>query len=183
MEQVIEHIFCIYGRAYSFLQPWFVEKEYNKVLEHLYISNFASACNASAMKQQGFTHVISLIPGVPPMFPDDFQYLLVEVRDRSHVQIRDHFQRCIEFIEQAHRSGGKVLVHCLKGVSRSATIVCAYLIANYKHSPASALSYLIAIRPIVNPNPGFYDQLNTLYVLQTQTTQETQTQKTRRSSV
>lgn len=164
MEEVIDKIFYMYGRAYSYVQPWFLENEYDKVLDYLYISNYASACNKASMKAAGITHVITLIPGVPPMFPDDFCYLVVEVRDRPHIQISEQFQRCTDFIKEAKKSGGKVLVHCLKGISRSATIVCAYLITEVKQTPSQALAYVKARRAVVNPNIGFCDQLNTLYV-------------------
>ena len=53
-----------------------------------------------------------------------------------------------------------VLVHCLAGVSRSTTIVLAYLMKR-THSPQQTVLDLVAARrPIVCPNNGFANQLN-----------------------
>lgn len=54
---------------------------------------------------------------------------------------------------------GGVFIHCAMGKSRSATLVCAYLIWKYHASPAAALEQLCEGRPICDPNPGFNEQL------------------------
>lgn len=53
----------------------------------------------------------------------------------------------------------RVLVHCTMGISRSATIVAAYLMWRRKHSAARVLALMKKRRPRVNPNVGFIDQL------------------------
>lgn len=58
-----------------------------------------------------------------------------------------------------------ILVHCKKGQSRSATIVCAYLIYRNGWSVDHALRYMRLIRPSVAPNIGF---LHSLRVFQEQ---------------
>lgn len=45
------------------------------------------------------------------------------------------------------------------GKSRSATIVCAYLMWKYGVSPKTALEQLCEGRPVCEPNPGFQEQL------------------------
>jgi Dual specificity phosphatase, catalytic domain len=49
------------------------------------------------------------------------------------------------------------------GISRSATVVAAYLIYRHGLSPAQAIEWMKLQRPIVNPNFGFQEQLQDYY--------------------
>jgi protein-tyrosine phosphatase len=74
---------------------------------------------------------------------------------------------CVDFINQATRQNQNILINCFAGVSRSSSIVLAYLmyldVVVYKR-PANlnnSLNWLKSRRSIVNPNYGFLDQLIT----------------------
>jgi protein-tyrosine phosphatase len=64
----------------------------------------------------------------------------------------------IQFIDAA-KEKGNILIHCLAGVSRSPTIVAAYLMYKRKWRYKQALALIKQTRPFVNPNPGFIEQL------------------------
>lgn len=59
-------------------------------------------------------------------FPLDFRYM--EIQDHVDYPIYLHFESAYDFIESKLNSKKNVLVQCHGGVSRSATIICAYLI-------------------------------------------------------
>lgn len=54
---------------------------------------------------------------------------------------------------------GNVLVHCHMGISRSAAIILGYLMKTKQWTLEKSLWVLKVKRPIVNPNPGFMDNL------------------------
>ncbi|KAH8669003.1 protein-tyrosine phosphatase-like protein [Xylariales sp. PMI_506] len=62
-----------------------------------------------------------------------------------------------------NNGGGSVFVHCAMGRSRSATLVCAYLMWRYGLTPEQALAQTCEGRPVCQPNPGFMEQLGVYY--------------------
>ncbi|XP_028999575.1 dual specificity protein phosphatase 22-A isoform X2 [Betta splendens] len=70
-----------------------------------------------------------------------------------------HFKECITFIHDCRLNGGSCLVHCLAGVSRSTTMVVAYLMTVTHYSWEDCLSAVKAVRSFVGPNYGFLEQL------------------------
>jgi len=51
----------------------------------------------------------------------------LQISDNDDANISDLFEEASDFIDNVEQSGGKVLVHCFEGKSRSATVVLAYL--------------------------------------------------------
>lgn len=68
---------------------------------------------------------------------------LKNVSDDGIDSLRPHMNRAVEYIEQARLQGGKVLVHCRVGVSRSATICIAYVMA---HCDLSMIESFLLVR-------------------------------------
>lgn len=52
------------------------------------------------------------------------------------------FYDAIDFIANARRQGGKVYVHCVQGISRSATIILAYKIFSEQCTYQEGYEYL-----------------------------------------
>ena len=108
--------------------------------------------------------------------------IITKINDQKNVSICDYFEKTCNFIAKAleikntnqdekdnNSSNGnsdisenKVFVHCKEGMSRSATIVIAYLMKSMNFRYDDALKYVKSRRPIVDPNPGFRSQLKQL---------------------
>lgn len=89
----------------------------------------------------------------------DYTTMQVRLDDDPNENILAHFADTNKFIETAIEAGGRVFVHCAMGKSRSATIICAYLMWKFGVSPHEALSQLQEGRGVADPNPGFWEQL------------------------
>lgn len=61
--------------------------------------------------------------------------------------------------ESVRESGGKVLIHCRAGISRSATVCIAYLMYAGRLTLDHAHDYLKRCRPLISPNLNFMRQL------------------------
>ncbi len=63
----------------------------------------------------------------PNKFQDDLIYKTFFIKDSQSENIECIFYECFDFIDEALKSGGKILIHCVAGISRSVTITAAYL--------------------------------------------------------
>lgn len=126
----------------------------------LCIGSVGAAYNLAELRSAGITHVVCAAASPRIRFPTHFKYhKLHDLRDRPSQDLTSHCEKAFEFIDDAYLSGGKVLVHCFKGVSRSAAVICAYLIARKNLTLDEALVLVRLARPNVSPNQGFLRQL------------------------
>ena len=77
------------------------------------------------------------------------------MKDAVNEKIQDYFDQVCAFMESSIKEGDRVLVHCAFGVSRSSTLVIAYLMKKLKIGMVEALSYVRRKRPTIKPNAGF----------------------------
>ncbi|GJP29007.1 hypothetical protein CLOM_g13 [Closterium sp. NIES-68] len=125
----------------------------------LYLGNLNSASDKELLDGLGIKSILTIASNVgPPKFPGAFKYTEVSIIDSSHVNIIEHFEICFRAIDDGIRSGG-ILVHCVAGMSRSATVVIAYLMARKGLSFQEAFAHVKKCRPIAQPNYGFMRQL------------------------
>uniref|UniRef100_A0A7S3N911 protein-tyrosine-phosphatase n=1 Tax=Euplotes harpa TaxID=151035 RepID=A0A7S3N911_9SPIT len=94
-----------------------------------------------------------------PKFPDKFKYKVFELEDDDDEDIKKYFAEGIEFITDSLAAGGCVFVHCAAGISRSTSMLCAYLMKTYKWTFHKALTIVQEKRSFVCPNQGFQEQL------------------------
>jgi protein-tyrosine phosphatase len=81
------------------------------------------------------------------------------LQDSLEEPIGLHFRDAAEWIEARRKENLNVLVHCHAGVSRSATIVIAYLMVHKGWTPLEALTHVRNRRDRARPNPNFWDHL------------------------
>ena len=79
--------------------------------------------------------------------------------DEPGARLSVHFKDTGAFIHEAIQGGGVVLVHCFAGVSRSSSVVIAYLMHYHGMSYMQAFSHVKTRRSWICPNYGFVNQL------------------------
>ena len=113
--------------------------------------------------KQGITDIINVTKNIPCFHEncDDLsiKYMRVPVNDGCNQDIKQYFEETNKFIEAVKTKGGKVLVHCQAGISRSSTIVIAYLMKLNSLPLTTVYNNVKKIRSIVEPNILFYSQL------------------------
>ena len=99
------------------------------VYPNIYIGNYSTSTNLELLHNVGITHIISVIPTFNPPFPDKFKYLHISAYDDQTQDMLPFFKQSNDFIETVLKDGGKVLIHCMVGRSRSVTVFLAFLIS------------------------------------------------------
>ncbi|XP_017494679.1 PREDICTED: dual specificity protein phosphatase 14-like [Rhagoletis zephyria] len=85
--------------------------------------------------------------------------LRVPVDDDPSENIFIYLDDVATVIHNVSKKGGRTMVHCLAGASRSSTLVIAYLIKYQEYTLKNAFCYLKSLRPCARPNIGFFNYL------------------------
>ncbi|KAL2332725.1 hypothetical protein Fmac_013938 [Flemingia macrophylla] len=158
-------------RAYDSSQPTkdflfkrdklaFFDKECSRIAEHIYLGSDTVAKNHELLRQNGITHVLNCVGFVcPEYFKGDFVYKTLWLQDSPTEDITSILYDVFDYFEDVREQGGRVLVHCCQGVSRSTALVIAYLMWREGQSFEDAFQFVKTARAVTNPNMGFACQL------------------------
>ena len=128
----------------------------SQITNNLYLGNLFDAQNIQKLLKLGIKKVLSLITDTQLLkYPDEIEHKLIKIEDFPKENIIQYFYECLLFIDD----NKKVLVHCFAGLSRSATIVVAYIMWKNQLDFLEAIHLIEQIRPKINPNFGFVKQL------------------------
>eukprot|EP00076_Gallus_gallus_P013805 XP_015132435.1 dual specificity phosphatase 28 isoform X1 [Gallus gallus] len=130
-----------------------------KVTASLLISNARTACNAELLAREGVTFCVNVTRQQPFPGLQQARGMRVPVFDDPAEDLYRYFEQCSDAIEEAVQSGGKCLVYCKNGRSRSAAICTAYLMRHRNLPLKDAFEVVKAARPVAEPNAGFWSQL------------------------
>uniref|UniRef100_A0AAY5F1M4 Dual specificity phosphatase 28 n=1 Tax=Electrophorus electricus TaxID=8005 RepID=A0AAY5F1M4_ELEEL len=110
-----------------------------KITDSLLISNARSACNDELIQKEAVTLCINV--------------------SKQQADLYKYFDRCADAIHSEANRGGRTVVYCKNGRSRSATICVAYLMKHQGLTLTNAFEVMKRARPVVEPNQGFWAQL------------------------
>ncbi|KAF6108357.1 dual specificity phosphatase 13 [Phyllostomus discolor] len=141
----------------------------NEVWPNLFLGDAHAARDRSKLTQLGITHVVNVAAG---KFQVDtgakfyhgmpLEYYGIEAEDNPFFDLSVYFLPVARYIRTALSvPQGRVLVHCAMGVSRSATVVLAFLMIYENLTLVEAIQTVQAHRDIC-PNSGFLRQLQVL---------------------
>eukprot|EP01137_Pigoraptor_chileana_P031415 Opistho-2@19225 len=131
------------------------------VLHPLYIGNSTHAHDRELLDMLGVKAVLNATKEFQRSEFPGMAYLGVPLEDEVHVEIMSKFDETFKFIDD-NRKCGPVFVFCNMGVSRSSTIVIAYMMRHKKWTLLESFEYLKSRRRGVCPNRGFQLQLSNL---------------------
>jgi hypothetical protein len=149
----VDDVLDVYTTQFKFCH-FFVDG-IHKIADNLYITSVPFAKQYDMLRELGIDQIISLDPCTDHGNQPDFQVLHINIPDMHYVNIWRYLSTTYDFIDR----GKCTLVHCVAGVSRSATICIAYLMKSRNISVKQAYAICKCKRYVINPNLGFMLQL------------------------
>ncbi|RPD63765.1 phosphatases II [Lentinus tigrinus ALCF2SS1-6] len=131
----------------------------SEIIPGLFVADLYTATSLAVLEQLAITHVVSVVRKPDFRYPRTVKHLCIPVEDRTDNDLLGYLDHAVAWIRDALAQDGRVLVHCVWGMSRSASVMLAYLIAARSMSLDEALRIVRARRQIVRPNSGFMTQL------------------------
>eukprot|EP00957_Ditylum_brightwellii_P156965 11946025-Ditylum_brightwellii.AAC.1 len=130
-----------------------------EILPQLLLGSRLVAQDRGALDQHKITHVLNTAHEIPNYYEgmdgNTPVYKHLELKDDAEDNIQAEFEPCACFIDDAVEAGGRCLVHCQAGISRSATIVIAYLMCRRNMSLRDAFLHVKSLRENIGPNEHF----------------------------
>ncbi|XP_062237608.1 dual specificity protein phosphatase 2 [Platichthys flesus] len=130
-----------------------------ELLPFLFLGSAIHSSRRETLAAAGITAVLNVSSTCPNFYEGEFEYLRLTVEDTLAADIRACFATAITFIDSVKQRGGRVLVHCQAGISRSATICLAYLMHTQRVRLDEAFDFVKQRRHVISPNLGFMGQL------------------------
>ena len=142
------------------------------ITQWLYLGSYSDALDKSLLKRNNISYILNTAKECESadssnssdsdtdgeMWPT---YLKLDLVDHADEAIASVFHKAYQFIDTARKENKRVLVHCRRGISRSATLVIAYLMQSQNLQLDEAFDFVRCCRSIINPNIGFVLSLET----------------------
>eukprot|EP01016_Furgasonia_blochmanni_P007181 TRINITY_DN12875_c0_g1_i7.p1 TRINITY_DN12875_c0_g1~~TRINITY_DN12875_c0_g1_i7.p1 ORF type:complete len:237 (+),score=28.06 TRINITY_DN12875_c0_g1_i7:61-711(+) len=156
-----------YSYGFSFDMASFNFDNLNCVIEPtyrqggLYLGNLAAAQDLNTLRAYNIKAVLTVAYGADLAYDRESIHFheVIEADDIETYNLSVYFEKAHEFIEFHRNRGTNVYVHCFAGVSRSATIIIAYLMKKFSWNFEKSYKFAKAKRRQVWPNSGFIRQL------------------------
>jgi protein-tyrosine phosphatase len=149
--------------------------DYSNIKQHIFIGNVTAAIGNYQTKEQDILEKENISVVISALTEEEYErHMITEddfpncdwhrlvIDDTTDENINKHFYQVHEIISEAAKESKNVLVHCYAGMSRSPTLIMAYLMIEYKLNLDQALKLVKERRTFIAPNKGFLRQLCSL---------------------
>ncbi len=117
-----------------------------------------AAKDTDCLRRLSIKAVLTVAPDAGVRYGAEISHKVIPALDEEYYDLAQHFEEAFQFIDSA-RAQTNVLVHCLAGVSRSPTIVIAYMMRKFTWPTSYVYQLVKHQRPLTCPNLSFCRQL------------------------
>jgi protein-tyrosine phosphatase len=141
----------------------------------IFIGNAYSVIGNYATKESDFLDELNIKVVISALTEEEYEDYMIAKEDFPNIEwhrlvidddeserISEYFFRVHTIISEALIDNKNVIVHCAAGMSRSPSLVIAYLMIENRWKYEEAYNFVKKRRPICEPNIGFVKQLKGL---------------------
>ena len=128
-----------------------ISPEIVQITDKIFVGNSNGAKDKNKLKELEITHILIIGAYLYEYFPEELIYKTILCEDSENEDISIFFTEAFDFID----SSSKILIHCYAGVSRSPSVVIAYLMWKKKKNYSQVYSFVKNKRKTTSPNNGF----------------------------
>merc|ERR1711971_809872 len=128
----------------------------HEIIPNVFLGDGQQAISEQIVSNLGITHIANISKRIKSAFADRIEYIEVHIDDLEDEDIGKHLDDVVAFIDGAlcaedseekanddeHSKGARVLVHCEYGISRSSSMVIAYLMFKEKWYFETAMQFV-----------------------------------------
>ena len=133
------------------------------IIDNIYLGSAFNVSSVDTLNKYEIKRILNVTKEIPCMFPEQFTYKSIQVKDTRDSFLDAHLEDAYQFIIKSPEK--QVIVHCYMGSSRSATIVLYYLMKKYNKTYEEALEFVRNKRSCVNLNKNFASELQKLELM------------------
>ena len=156
----------IKGDGYKQEDERMLEYPHEIIKDKLYLSNYLQSDNIQIVSNLKITHIVNVTQESHKNKIENIEYYQMSIYDNIEQDIlsNDLLLNTVKYIDNIlfknnDCDNNKCIVHCHQGVSRSSTVIIAFLIYKYNVKYDKGLEMVEKIRPRIYPNSGFKAQL------------------------
>jgi protein-tyrosine phosphatase len=149
--------------------------DYSQITDNIFIGNAYSVIGCYRTKENDILDILNIKTVISALTEWEYEDYIIEKEDFIDIdwhrlimdddeeeKISQYFFDVYSIIRKSLSENKKVMVHCAAGMSRSPTLVIAYLMIENGWGFNEAFKYVKNRRDIVDPNDGFVKQLKAL---------------------
>ena len=133
----------------------------NYICDNIYLGDSVAAGNEEYLKQYNISVVVNCADVTSSY--KNIKFLELSLYDIESQNIFPKFEVAYNFIKRNSKNNTYILIHCMVGMSRSASLVVFYLMKEKGWDYDTCITYMRERRPGVSPNNGFERQLREYY--------------------
>ena len=132
----------------------------NYIIDNIYLGDSVAAADEDYLKDHNISAVVNCAEDLTSNYKD-LKFIELNLFDNELQSLFPKFDVAYKFIKL--HSQANILIHCVVGMSRSASLVVFYLMKEKGWDYDTSIGFIKEKRPNVAPIIGFIDQLKEYY--------------------